>query len=243
MNPVCVSTWSGIGQKHFASFLATARKHGIEPQNADENYWPGTDWSNKEWFRKSEAQARFVRENIGRYSHFMFTDSYDIVFAAGWAEIMEKYRKIDSPIVFAAECCPWPKAEQAALYPQVPFRCRYLNAGFWMGEGKAVLALLEDIEKVAAKREQCDQGIAVDTFLSQRHPIALDNACSLCFCCNLDSLDHLDLSGDRPKTKDTGEQPCMFHGNGNSPLINVIMALDRVPRYIATPEEIERMAQ
>jgi len=243
MNPVCVSTWSGIGQKHFASFLATAEKQGIQPQNADDNFWPGTDWSNKEWFRKSEAQARFVRKNIDRYTHFMFTDSYDIVFAAGWDEILGKFEKIGSPIVFGAECCPWPKAEQAGLYPATPHRCRYLNAGFWMGKGPAVMRLLEEVEAVAARREQCDQGIVVDAFLAKRHPIALDNTCSICFCCNLDSLDHLDLSGDRPRTRDTSEQPCLFHGNGNSPLINVIVALDRIPCWTPTQEETERMTQ
>lgn len=245
MSPVCVSTWSLPGQKFFDAFLATAKRNGIEPQNADQNFWPGTDWSNKEWFRKSEAQARFVRGNMDRYTHFMFTDSYDIVFAAGWDEIMSKYDRLHSPIVFGAESYPWPKTEQAQLYPVSEHRCRYLNAGFWIGEAKAALAFLEDIEKVAAKREQCDQGISVDAFLSKSHPITLDTACSLLFCCNVDSLDYLDLpQGHRPITKDTFEEPCVFHGNGNSPLAGVIACLDSCPpRYHPTPEETERMAQ
>lgn len=246
MNVACVSTWSLPGQKYFDAFLATATKHDIEPHNADPNFWPGTSWKDKEWFRKSEAQAKFVRDHIDRYSHFMFCDSYDVVFAAGWREIIEKYERIGSPVVFAAECCPWPKAEQAMLYPETPHRCKYLNAGFWMGKGHSVMGLLEDIEAIAKKRDQCDQGIAVDAFLSKRHPIALDTTCSICFCCNLDSLSYLDLSGSRPKTKDTEEEPCLFHGNGNSPILGVIEALERVKpalRYTPTPEELERMAQ
>lgn len=242
MKPVCVSTW-GDHRKYFSSFIETAKRNGIEPVNADPDMWPGTDWKDIEWFRKSQAQARFVREHLTEFTHFLFTDSYDIVFAAGWDEIIDKYERFDSPIVFAAECCPWPKAEQAPLYPQTPNRCKYLNAGMWVATADAAMALLTDIEAVAAKREKCDQGIAVDAFLSKRHPIVLDTACSLCFCCNLDSLVYLNLSG-RPRTTDTMQEPCMFHGNGGSNLLGVIEALNRVPkRYVASPEEIARMAE
>lgn len=223
MKPVCVSTW-GDRRKYFDAFMATAKQHGIEPQNADGNVWPGQDWKTIEWFRKSEAQARFCRENQDKYTHFMFTDSYDIAFAAGWDEILEKYERLQSPVVFGAECCPWPKEEQVTLYPPTPHRCKYVNAGFWMGATEAAMKLLETIEAKAKLRIQCDQGIVVDAYLSRQHPIALDTACSLLFCCNLNSLDFLDMTGNRPRTIDTGEQPCMFHGNGNSPLLRVIQS-------------------
>lgn len=242
MKPVCVSTW-GDSRKYFDSFLETAHRNGIEPVNADNAIWPGTTWQDIEWFRKSQAQARFVREHINDFTHFMFTDSYDVVFAAGWDEIIEKYERYDSPIVFASECWPWPQELQADLYPKTPHRCKYLNAGMWIGTASAAMALLTDIEAVAAKRIQCDQGIAVDAFLSGRHPINLDTSCSLCFCCNIDSLKYLDLNG-RPKTTDTGEEPCMFHGNGGSDLSGIIGALNRLPRlWKPTPEEMVRMAE
>jgi hypothetical protein len=227
MNPVLVSCW-GRPKKYFDAFGRTSERHGMTPYNADPNDWGGDDWRTIEWFRKSEAQAKFVREHAEQYSHFMFTDSYDVVFAAGWDEILPKFLALDSPIVFAAECFPWPKEAQAKLYPDTSHRCKYLNAGFWMGEAKAALAMLEDLAVVAAKREQCDQGIAVDMFLSRRHPIVLDTACSLCFCMNLDSANFLNLEGVRPKTTDTLQQPCMFHGNGGSDLSGVIACLDKV---------------
>lgn len=241
MKPVCVSTW-GDSRKYFNAFMETAKRNGIEPQNADPNVWPGDSWQNIEWFRKSQAQARFVREHAKEYTHFLFCDSYDVVFAAGWREIMEKYERFNSPIVFASECCPWPIAKQSVFYPETPHRCKYLNAGFWMATTEAAESLLAEIETEASKREQCDQGIAVNAFLSRRHPIKLDTACSLCFCCNLDSLSFLDLSGGRPKTKDTGECPVMFHGNGNSPLSDIIACLERSPkRWMPTPEEEAQM--
>jgi hypothetical protein len=243
MNPVLVSTWGPTPKKYLGAFLDTAKRQGLNPQNFDDTDWPGSDWTTIPWYRKSEGQARFVREHASEYSHFMFTDSYDVVFAAGWREIMEKYERFDSPIVFASECCPWPNAKQAVFYPETKHRCKYLNAGFWMATTEAAIDLLTEIETVASKREQCDQGICVDAFLSRRHPIKLDTACSLCFCCNLDSLSFLDLSRDRPITKDTGEQPVMFHGNGASPLQGIIECLNKPKLYMPTEEERARMSE
>lgn len=223
IKPVAVSTWYGT-DKYFSAFQSTARKHGIEVMNADPAFWPGTSWQDKEWFRKTQSQHRFIMEHP-EFTHFMFTDAYDIVFATGWDEIMEKFFKLDSPIVFGAECWPWPKVQQETLYPQVPYRCKFLNAGFWIGERREALKFMAEATVRASKREQCDQGIFVDLFLSKEHPIKLDNACSLCFCCNLNSLDFLEKKDGRPTCKDTGENPCVFHGNGNSPLFKVIEML------------------
>lgn len=224
MRPVLVSTWSEP-QKYFDAFMETSRRYGLQPQNADSATWAGTDWSNKEWFRKTEAQSKFVRDTRGQFDVYLFTDSFDVAFACGWDEILRKFQAYNSPIVCAAECYPWPRVEQATLYPPTPHRAKYLNAGCWIGTAEAAESLLADIEQIAAKREQCDQGILVDAFLSKRHPIVLDTACSICFCCNLDSLNYLDLTGSRPKTKDTGEEPCIFHANGGSPLTGVIACL------------------
>lgn len=229
MNPCCVSTWHGVGSKYWQAFMDTSAINGIDPQNADPDFWPGDSWATKEWFRKTKAQFDFTLSHRKEHSHFMYVDSHDVIFACGWEEIMLKYAAMDSPIVFGAECYPWPKVDQKDLYPPTEHRCRFLNAGFWMGSTEAALDLLHDMERVAAKREQCDQGIAVDAFLSGKHPIKLNTACSLLFCCNLDSLDHLDLTGSRPVTKDTKEKPCMFHGNGNSPLSEVIKCLTHKP--------------
>lgn len=228
MKPVLVSTW-GPPQKYFNAFMDTAKRYGLDPQNADASTWAGTDWSNKEWYKKTEAQAKFVHDTRGQYDLYLFTDSYDCVFAAGWEEIVRKFQAYNSPIVCAAECYPWPKIEQASLYPPTSHRTKYLNAGCWIAEPDAAEALLDDMAKIAALREQCDQGILVDAFLSKRHPIVLDASCSICFCCNVNSLEFLDCTGARPKTKDTLEEPCLFHGNGNSPLAGIVACLDGTP--------------
>lgn len=225
MKPVLVSTWGPTPKKYLGAFLDTAKRQGLDPQNFDDTDWPGADWTEIPWYRKSEGQANFVREHINEFTHFLFTDSYDIVFAAGWDEILAKYKSLNSPIVCASECYPWPKTEQASLYPPTIHRCKYVNAGGWIGEAQAALEMLEDIAATAAKREQCDQGILVDLFLSRKHPIELDRLCSIFYCMNMGSDQNLDMSGPRPKAKDTGEEPCIFHGNGASPLLEVIQKI------------------
>ena len=219
-----VSTW-GDERKYLPYFLKSAARVGLEPQNADAEVWPGADWREIPWHRKTKAQLEFVRKHGRDVDVYLFTDSYDIICAAGWEEILRKFEALESPIVFGAESYPWPKTEQAPLYPETPHRCKYLNAGMWMGTADAARAFLEDISVIAEKREQCDQGICVDAFLQQRHPIKLDTACSLLFCMNINSPDFLDVSGARPRTKDTDEEPVFFHGNGNSNLMPVVECL------------------
>lgn len=227
MKAVLASTWHGAGQKYFGAFMETAKRHGIEPQNFDPEQWPGDTWQTKEWWRKSAGQARFVKENADNYSHFLFTDSHDIVFAAGWEEILAKFKALDSLIVFSSECYPWPDTTQAPLYPETPHRTKYANAGMWIATTEAAVLFTEELATIAARKEKCDQGIIVDMFLSRRHPIKLDTACSLCFCCNMDSMSYLDLSGPRIRATDTNETPVMFHGNANADLRAIIAKLDQ----------------
>ena len=220
MKPVLVSTW-GVPKKFHFAFLDTAKRNGLEPQNADPEDWGSDDWRVIPWWKKSAAQARFVREHRDEFSHFAFCDAYDVVFAAGWEEILRKFSALNSPIVFGAECYCWPDINKAGVYPACPDRCRYLNAGFWMATAEAALPFAEDLAERAARKEQCDQGIVTDMFLSRKHPIALDTTCSLLFCCNLDSPNFLDMTGPRPKTTDTGQEPVCFHGNGGSDLSKI----------------------
>lgn len=219
MKPCLVSTWGPTPKKYLGAFLDTCQRNGLDPQNFDPTDWPGRDWTEIPWYRKSEGQARFVREHASEFTHFLFTDSYDVVFATGWEEILRKFEALNSPIVFGAECYCWPDINQAGAYPANPHRCRYLNAGMWMATTEAAEMFTQDLAAIAARREKCDQGIVTDMFLAKKHPIVLDSTCSLLFCCNMDSLSYLTLvPGSRPWTTDTGEEPCLFHGNGASDL-------------------------
>lgn len=219
------STWHGEGQKYWHAFMDTAKRQGIEVHNFDPEKWPGDDWRTIEWWRKSAGQAKFVKEHADDFDYVIFVDSHDVVWAAGLDEIFEKYLRLNSPIVFATECYCWPDQAQAARYPETPHRCKFVNAGFWMASMKAALPFTEELAELAALKDKCDQQIVVDMFLSKKHPIELDRTCSICYCMNMGSDQLLDLTGPRPKAKDTSEEPCIFHANGASPLLEVIQKI------------------
>lgn len=225
IKPAAVSTWHKPA-KYFFQFMSTARRNGIEPFNADDSDWGGLDWTRIQWWKKIEAQQRFVLEHP-EFTHVMFTDSLDVVFAAGWDEITAKYLAYNSPIVFGTESYCWPKKEQASLYPETNHRSKYLNAGFWMATREAAIPFLAEAAKRAATHTQCDSGIFVDLFLSKQWPIVLDNKCSLLYCMNNGSAEFLEKRDGRPTCVNTGEKPCLFHGNGASPL-NI--AIDMLPQ-------------
>lgn len=226
MNPVCVSTW-GEPQKYFNYFMATAKKNGIEPINADPEVWPGgTDWRLIPWWRKSHAQAEFIRKYGNLYTHYLFCDAYDIVFAAGWEEIIEKFKSYNSPIVFGTERNCWPDLNLASKYPESPYPTRFLNAGFWIAETDAALKFAEVLEQKAQEKTKCDSGICVDLFLSGQHPIELDRDCRLFFCCNMDSLNYVKKENGRVVNTQSGQCPCLFHGNGASDLMHIIKLME-----------------
>lgn len=221
MKPVLVSTW-GVPKKYHLAFLDTCARNGLEPQNADPSDWGSDDWRTIPWWKKSAAQARFIRETQGQYTHYAFCDAYDVVFCAGWEEILRKFTALNSPIVFGAECYCWPDVNAASRYPVCHDRARFLNAGFWMATAEAALPFAEELAEIAARKEKCDQGIVTDMFLSQRHPIKLDTRCSLLFCMNLDSPHYLSMDAPRPRATDTGETPALFHGNGGTDITKLI---------------------
>lgn len=220
--PALVSTWGS--QKRFVPFfLESAKRHGLEPHNSDPGDWP----SSGDYWRKSVSQFNFLKAHSSEFTHFMFTDSSDIIFAAGWDEILTKFEKLNSPIVFGTEAYCWPDSANLPKYPNSPHRCRFLNAGMWIATTEAALLLAKDIVEIARHGERCDQGIASELFLSGRYPIVLDMACSLLFCMNMEAPGFLDMSGPRPKTTDTGEEPCIFHGNSGVDLHPLFQKLCR----------------
>lgn len=55
--------------------------------------------------------------------------SYDVVFTAGKAAILDNFDSFDSRVVFGAEDYCWPKKDLASQYPRVSFGYKYLNSG------------------------------------------------------------------------------------------------------------------
>lgn len=63
----------------------------------------------------------------------MFTDSYDVIITAGAQEILKKFHKFKTKVLFSAEGFCWPDESLAEKYPKVENGQRYLNSGGFMG--------------------------------------------------------------------------------------------------------------
>jgi len=63
----------------------------------------------------------------------LFTDAYDVVYCGTQKEIIEKYLKINKPIIFGAEkqCNPDPKRASEYAFTSTEFP--YLNSGMYIG--------------------------------------------------------------------------------------------------------------
>ena len=55
--------------------------------------------------------------------------SYDVLFTGGKTEILQKFDKFKSRVVFGAEDTCWPDRNLAKDYPKVSFGYKYLNSG------------------------------------------------------------------------------------------------------------------
>jgi hypothetical protein len=168
-----------------------------------------------------------ITKNIITTSHIIFTDSWDLVFAASPDEVMEKYFSFNSPVVISAEknCFPTDyKSEYDKLDSPTPYK--YLNSGFIVGETSAILSILEsmDLPNVPddhtlpdGSRFHCnDQTLFQAEFLKQPVPMVLDRHQILSQTLHDTDIEEFDFSEGRIRNKTTNSYPCTFHFNGGS---------------------------
>lgn len=75
----------------------------------------------------------------------LFTDAFDTVLLSNESEILEKFYKFNSPLVFSAEANCWPDVDLAQQYPTSvqDFQLKYLNSGGFIGESTYIKDLIE----------------------------------------------------------------------------------------------------
>lgn len=80
-------------------------------------------WLKKELLRHKDDQNKVI----------LFVDSYDVIFASGPEELLQKFQRFEHRLVFSAEGFCWPDQRLASKYPPVHSGKRYLNSGGFMG--------------------------------------------------------------------------------------------------------------
>jgi GR25 family glycosyltransferase involved in LPS biosynthesis len=167
-------------------------------------------------------------EKIDDEKILLVTDSYDVIMTANSKEILEKYRKINSTLVFASESACWPDKERAKMYPKIKNRKNiYLNSGGFMGPAKAIKYILRDIPDY-----EDDQRYYTTVFFSEfgKKHIKLDYNCEIFQCLNNAEEEIIvNKSKSRIFNNITKTEPCQIHGNGP---LNRKLYLNKLENYL-----------
>lgn len=177
---------------------------------------------------KPKVLYQAIKEGVINTKYIIFSDCWDLVFAAYPSEIMMRYFQFNSPIVISSEknCFPADlKEDFDKLNPPTPYK--YLNSGFIVGETEAICACLEAMDLPNLEDDHYDpvkncnvhpndQFEWQKIFVKQPVKIVLDYEQSLSQTLHDASIEDFDLNEPRIKNKITNSYPCAFHFNGGS---------------------------
>ncbi|CAL9694186.1 unnamed protein product [Knipowitschia caucasica] len=169
-------------------------------------------WLKKELLRHKDHANKVI----------LFVDSYDVLFASGPLELLQKFSQFKHKVVFSAEGFCWPDQRLASKYPPVHHGKRYLNSGGFMGFAPELAAL---VQQWKYKDNDDDQLFYTRIYLdkSQRstYNMTLDH-CSRIFQNLNGAVDEVVLKFEKSRVRvrnvayDT--LPVIIHGNGPTKL-------------------------
>ena len=189
--------------------------------------WTGGEAKNGVLLKPGGSQKiNLLKEELSDYpdlgNHIiLFTDSYDVIINGSSEEIVSRFRKMESPIVFSAEKTCWPDESLKGRYPKSPTNYRYLNSGGFIGYGDHISKL---VNKVSVNNEYDDQLYYTERFfedLKGNKDTILDYNQFLFQTMN-ESLEDIIVEGDNVKNTITKETPIIIHANGGSDVKNAL---------------------
>ncbi|XP_033223663.1 procollagen-lysine,2-oxoglutarate 5-dioxygenase-like [Belonocnema kinseyi] len=122
-------------------------------------------------FKKALQEYKDDTEKI-----IIFTDCCDLLFLLNLDEILEKFKKFDSRIVFSVGSSCWTNKSLAEKYPSITEGKGFLNAGGIIGYSNDLYYILSDREIEDGGDEQLFfTKIYLDPKLREKHKIKLDN--------------------------------------------------------------------
>jgi len=167
----------------------------------------------------------------------LFTDGTDTIFLASEDEILEKYEKFGSDLVFSTDLGCWPDKKMAKLFDEdknSPFI--YLNSGGFIGKAGLIKELLNNCDFDDENYSYSNQYVWSKCYLANRDRIKLDTNCEIFCALNSDignEFINIDIDiayevkkrwfennflfeSNRLLNKITNSYPCQIHFNGYS---------------------------
>ena len=146
----------------------------------------------------------------------LFTDAYDVYYSGDKKTVLERFKKMNKPIVFGAEKCCYPDASKSKLYPHIQSAFRYLNSGLFIGRIEALRECMKNIEYETIEDNCDDQLWWTNKFLERQDLIKLDYNNELFLNCVWCDKNDLILNGDKVTLRYNNSTPQFIHGNGPS---------------------------
>ena len=157
----------------------------------------------------------------------LFTDSYDVIMTTNEEEIIQKFNKFNTPVVFSAERSCWPDTNLKSQYPKTSSVYTYLNSGGFIGKVKDLQKILHN----SIADHDDDQLYYTTYFLKHQDEISLDYHASIFQTLNY-SINDLEIVESKGRIKNTLYQqyPCQIHGNGG---LNIKIKLNSFGNYLS----------
>lgn len=207
-------------------FLMSCAKFGFTPTILGES--PGE-------FNGLLSKAKLLKRAIesGKITadHIIFTDAFDVVFAADPHKIIEKFQEwrqtapFSCGIIWNAERACFPNPSLAEAHPKCTSSFKYLNSGWGCGETAEFLRVLQDSnpeelpddhrQADGSMHHSCDQTYWQNRMIFGEIPIGLDTDAELCWAMCGVSLDEIGFEPEgKIKNLETGSIPFVLHFNG-----------------------------
>ncbi|NP_001088279.1 procollagen-lysine, 2-oxoglutarate 5-dioxygenase 1 L homeolog precursor [Xenopus laevis] len=152
----------------------------------------------------------------------LFTESYDVIFAAGPGELLKKFRQAKSKVVFSAESVAYPDRHLESKYPVVPEGKRFLGSGGFIGYAAYLYKMVADWDGTDKDSDQLFYTkLFLDPVKRGKVNITLDHRCRI-FQNLYGSAEDVVLKFEHGRVRarnlvyDT--LPVLIHGNGPTKL-------------------------
>jgi len=194
----------------------------IHVLGCNENRKIGWDAHGNFGLKLREVHDFLFRTNIRPRDIIVFTDAYDVAYTGKLTQVVDRFRRFSTPIVFGCEKYCNPDPEERSKYPYTDSEFPFLNSGLFVGEA---WALRHSMSGYVYLDKHDDQRFWTQAFFQHPDLISLDYNNEL-FLNTVDiDMKYFSWDGEHATYKD--KKPLFIHVNGPNKQLIFTMANSR----------------